>query len=108
MNLVYTGMNEDDPHADPGELSARGALCRARPHAAPCSEPAMAQAAPATAAEMQNSVKGKRAAGLATMRGTQARSVNMLIIIASAVAARRGRTPKRMPSPAAMCPAPVR
>jgi hypothetical protein len=41
----------------------------------------------------------------ATMPGKQTRSVSMLIIIGSAVAARCGRTPKRMSSARRRCTA---
>src|ERR1700730_7908478 len=79
-----------------------------RPHGTPRNECATAQAAPASAVEAHNAVNSKRIVGAGAARGTQIRSVNRLIMVASRVAARRGKIAKRTPTPAAMCAAPVR
>jgi hypothetical protein len=69
---------------------------------------ATTHAADAIAHEMKNAVHGSRFVGAARMAGPQTRSVNRLIIPASALAAVRGKTENNTPRPQAICPAPVR
>src|SRR6266851_1932096 len=68
---------------------------------------ATAHAADAIAHEMKNAVHGIRALGEARIAGPQTRSVNRLIIPASALAATRGKIENSTPRPQAICPAPV-
>ncbi len=58
--------------------------------------------------ETSVAVHWSRLLGEAATSGTQTSSVKAVIIPASIVAARRGKTEKRTPSPAAMWPAPAR
>ena len=65
-------------------------------------------AADAIAHEMKNAVHGSRVVGAARIAGPQTRSVNRLIMPASALAATRGKIENSTPRPLAICPAPVR
>jgi len=58
--------------------------------------------------EMKNPVHGMRVFGAARTAGPQASAVNSPIMAPSAIAAIRGRTPNRIPNPAAMCAPPVK
>src|ERR1700682_1079202 len=69
---------------------------------------ATTHAADAIAHEMKNAVHGSRVLGAARIAGPQTRSVNRLIMPASAIAATRGKIENSTPRPQAMCPAPVR
>src|SRR5438552_5996065 len=69
---------------------------------------ATTHAAEAIAHEMKNAVHGSRVFGAATIAGAQTRIVNTPIMAASVIAATSGKTENSTPSPAAICPAPVR
>src|SRR6266481_3747255 len=69
---------------------------------------ATSHAADAIAHEIKKAVHGSRALGAARIAGPQTRSVNRLIMPASAIAATRGRIENSTPRPQAICPAPVR
>src|SRR5216684_1428611 len=69
---------------------------------------ATTHAVDAIAHEMKNAVHGSRVIGAARIAGPQTRSVNRLIMPASAVAATRGKIENSTPRPQAICPAPVR
>src|SRR5512143_292597 len=69
---------------------------------------ATAHAEPAIAVDTQISLQSKRVADAALTSGTHTSNVKMLAIKASSVAARRGMMLKKIPTPAAMCAAPVR
>src|SRR5262245_16632637 len=71
------------------------------------SEPATAQAAPASVDEAKSAVHSNRLAGAAITRGNHTSSVKPTIMIASRLAASRGTTPLSRPTPAATCAAPV-
>ena len=69
---------------------------------------ATTHAADAIAHEMKNAVQGSRVVGAARIAGPQTRSVNRLIMPASALAATSGKIENNTPRPQAICPAPVR
>src|ERR1700686_68698 len=69
---------------------------------------ATTHAADAIPHEMKNAVHGSRVVGAARIAGPQTRSVNRLIMPASAPAARRGKIENSPPRPQAICPTPVR
>src|SRR5258708_11761874 len=69
---------------------------------------ATTHAADAIAHEMKNAVHGSRVLGAARIAGPQTRSVNMLNMPASVLAATRGKIENSTPRPQAICPAPVR
>src|ERR1700687_2476246 len=69
---------------------------------------ATTHAADAIAHEMKNAVHDSRVVGAARIAGPQTRTVNTLIMPASALAATRGKIENSTPRPLAICPAPVR
>ena len=66
------------------------------------------QAAAVMAQEMKKAVQGKRVLGAARIAGAQTRRVNRLNMLASTVAATRGKMRNSTPTPQAICPTPVR
>ena len=70
--------------------------------------PATTNTAAVIAHEIKNAVHGNRVFGVATIAGSQTRSVITLNIPASAHAATRGKIENSTPTPEAMCPMPVR